>query len=203
MAEGTVPGGPVSDETSEGFVPQPVSELPNVPGAVSTRPDVLAARAAAVASREGLAVEVDRLRSTARATFDLKARIRGIPDRAREDPVRAAAAAGVAAAGVAGFVSLIARSRRRKPYGVMPDDIEEAFSKLGKNGDRIRKAVEGSFAEYLREHGAQEPSRRRRIPPALVMFAAPVAGQVARAVIQRVMAPPPDLADRRDERPAS
>lgn len=185
-------------ESGEGFVPQPVAELPDVPGAVSTRPDVLAARSAVTAARADLVTQVDRLEQSARATFDIKARIRSIPDRARQDPARAAAAAGVVAGAAVGLVSLIVRSRRRKPYGVMPKDIEEVLSKLGKNSDRVRRSVEDSFAEYLRQHGAQEPSKRRRIPPALVMFAAPVAGQVARAVIQRVMAPPPDVADRQD-----
>ena len=188
----------MSADTGEGFVPQPVADLPDVPGAVSTRPDVLAARSAVTAARQDLVTEVDRLEHSARATFDIKARIRGIPDRARQDPARAAAAAGAAAAAVVGLVSLIARSRRRKPYGMMPKDIEEALSKFGKNSDKVRRSIEDSFAEYLREHGAQEPSKRRRVPPALVMFAAPVAGQVARAVIQRVMAPPPDVADDRD-----
>ncbi len=194
MAEGAVPGGPrVTND--EGFVPQPVEALPAVPGAVSTRPDVLAARSAVIAAREQLATEVDRLEGSARATFDLKARIRGIPDRAREEPGRAAAFAGAGLAAFGGLAALIARSRRRKPYGLMPEDIQEALDKLGKNRTAVQRSVEDSFADFLREHGAAEPSRRRRIPPALVMFAAPIAGQVARAVIQRVMAPPPDVAD--------
>ncbi len=192
MAEGTVAGGPVSDDRDEGFQPQPVEALPDVPGAVSTRPDVLEARARVVAARDELVRDVDQLATTTRSTFDIKARIRGIPDRVRQDPARAAAAAAVVVGTVGGIVVLVVRSRRRKPYGYLPADIEEALSRLGKNGDKLRRSLEDSFAAYLREHGAQEPSKRRRVPPALVMFAAPIASQLTRAALKRMMAAPDD-----------
>jgi hypothetical protein len=188
VAEGADPGRPV---TEEGYTPQPVEALPDVPGAVSTRPDVLEARQAVVTAREAFTGDVEQLRDSARAAFDIKARIRGFPERAREDPVRAAVTAAVAVAVVGGLATLIRRSRRPKPYGLLPLDIEQAIDALGKDSDRVRRSVEESFASYLREHGANEPSRRRRIPPAVTMVLAPVAAQVARVVIQRMTAAPP------------
>jgi hypothetical protein len=200
VAEGTDASG--SPVTEEGFTPQPVEALPDVPGAVSTRADVLEARRSVVAARETFTADVQQLRRSARATFDIKARIRGIPDQVREDPARAAVRAAVVAGVVGGLAALIRRSRRHKPYGLLPEDIEQAIEALGKDSDRVRHSVEDSFAAYLREHGAAEPSRRLRIPPAVTMALAPVAAQVARIVIQRLIArpqtPPPS-----EDRPAS
>jgi hypothetical protein len=190
VAEGTVPGGPVSETTSEGFVPQPVSQLPDVPGAVSTRPDVLGARSAVTAARDEFVTEADQLRRSARATFDIKARIRGIPERARQDPARAAAAAGLATGAVIGLGALVARSRRPKAYGVLPEDVDKILGRIGPEGAKIRASLESGFAAYLREYGAQVPQRRRRVPLAIQLFVLPVAATATRAMIRRLAAPP-------------
>lgn len=197
MAEGTVAGEPpVTDDKTGASVPEAVAALPDVEGAVSTRPDVMAARSAVVAARERLGTEVDQLERSARATFDVKARITGIPQQAREDPARSAAVAGVAVGAVAAMTALVRRARRPKRRGFLPADVEEAVSRFGKNGDKVRRSLEDSFATYLREHGAQEPSKRRGVPPVVGMVAAPIAGAVARELLKRVTAPPPDAGAR-------
>lgn len=180
----------MSDSTSEGFVPQPVADLPDVPGAVSNRPEVLAARAAAVEAREGMASEIAQLRRSTRATFDIKARLRRIPEAAREDPAKAAAIGAAGIGMLTGMVALVRRARRPRAFGVLPEDVDKVISGLGPEGEKVRQSLESGFAAYLREYGAQVPQRRRRVPLAIQLFVLPVAATVAREMIKRVAAAP-------------
>lgn len=192
MAQGTVPGGSaVTGGPGGERLPEAVAALPDVPGAVSTRPDVLAARSSVVASRQRLATAVDQLGRSARATFDLKARVGRIPKDAAEDPVRAAAIGAAGTGAVAAIVALIRRSRRPKKARILPEELEDVIGKLGTDGDKVRRSLESSFVSYLREHGVEEEpkGRVRRI---VGLVAAPLGGAVARELLKRVVGPSPE-----------
>jgi hypothetical protein len=193
VAQGTVPGGSaVTGGPGGERLPEAVAALPDVPGAVSTRPDVLAARSSVVASRERLAAEVDQLGRSARATFDLKARVGRIPEDAAEDPVRAAAIGAAGTGAVAAIVALIRRSRRPKKARILPEEVEDVIGKLGKNGDKVRRSLESSFASYLREHGVEEEPGGRGLRRIVGLVAAPLGGAVARELLKRVVGPSPE-----------
>ncbi|HYM84489.1 MAG TPA: hypothetical protein VEY67_10090, partial [Candidatus Dormibacteraeota bacterium] len=195
MAEGAVPGEtPMTQDPTGRSLPPAVAELPDVPGAVSIRPDVLRARSEVVAARQRLASEVDQLERSARSAFDIRAKLRSLPDRVREDPARAAAVGGVAAGVAAGATALARRARRPRRHGFLPEDIEDAIARLGKNRDKVRSSLEQSFADYLKERGFEQRSRRGRLGEALAAVAVPAATQVARELLKRSMAPPPDAA---------
>jgi hypothetical protein len=118
-----------------------------------------AARQRVLAARADLASEIDQLEASARAAVD-------IPAKVKRNPARAAAIAGGA-----GFIALggPARLFRRAKTAVMgpepplpermlPEEIEKALKKLGRDGDRIRGTLERDFADYV------EKSEKRRGP---------------------------------------
>ncbi len=129
-------------------------------GTQSARPEVLAARAEVLASRERLGEELVRLEASARAAVDVKAKVRRNPAKA------AGAAAGV------GFVVLGGPKRAFRgarnailgkpaplPESMLPKEIDGALRALGGDGDKVRGAIERDFARYLEE---KAPERRSR-----------------------------------------
>ncbi len=138
-----------------------------------------AARAQAVASRETLATELDRLQASGRAAVD-------IPARVRKAPAKTAAAAGGAAFLLAGGPQRLFRRVRRAvlgpqadlPPSLLPKDVDKALKRLGSDGDKVRGTLEREFASYLEK---TEADRKRRDPSAvLAALAASALGPVAR-----------------------
>lgn len=148
---------------------------------LASRPEVSAARDAALSSRTALDDEIDRLEASARAAVDLPAKIRRNPTRT------------VGLAAGAGFVLLggprrVLRGARNAVFGkpdplprsLLPKEIDKAVSELGTDGGRVRGTIEREFAAYLR---AKAPERRERD---LSGVTASLLSQVSRPVIQRL-----------------
>ena len=125
------------------------------------RPEVLASRAAARASRADLEEELERLEASVRAAVDVKAKVKRNPGRT----------AGVAA-GV-GFLALggpgrVIRGAKRAVFGkpdplpnaMLPDEIEKALKALGTDGAKVRGAIERDFAGYVAKTEAKRRDRR-------------------------------------------
>lgn len=187
MAEGTGAARPeVVNEP-----PPEAASLPDVPGAAGTQPDVLAARAAAMAARTRLGDETRELRAAARRSADVRTRLRELPADIAEDPRGAARTAAVAGGAVLGVLTL--RRLRRRRRGVLPEEIEKVVAGLGKNEPKVRAALDESFGRYLQEHGVKPVGARQRIMPIVRMVAVPVVGRLGRRMIKQLIEQPPRL----------
>jgi hypothetical protein len=151
-----------------------------------------AARAQAVASRETLATELDRLQASGRAAVD-------IPAKVRKAPAKTAAAAGGAAFLLAGGPQRLFRRVRRAvrgpqadlPSSLLPKDVDKALKRLGSDGDRVRGTLEREFASYLEK---TEADRKRRDPSAVLAALAasalgPVAKRAGRQLVEQLFDP--------------
>ncbi|MGZ8501834.1 MAG: hypothetical protein ACXWW6_03160 [Candidatus Limnocylindrales bacterium] len=84
-----------------------------------------------------------------------------IPARIRRAPAKSAAVASGAAFVVLGGPRRIARRLRRAvrgepaamPSALLPKEIDKAIRSLGADGDKVRGAIERSFAGYLAKNG--------------------------------------------------
>jgi hypothetical protein len=151
-----------------------------------------AARAQAIASRETLATELDRLQASGRAAVD-------IPARVRKAPAKTAAAAGGAAFLLAGGPQRLFRRVRRAvqgpqadlPPSLLPKDVDKALRRLGSDGDKVRGTLEREFASYLEK---TEADRKRRDPSAVLAALAasalgPVAKRAGRQLVEQLFDP--------------
>lgn len=113
-----------------------------------------AARTEVVAARQALATESARMGTATRDAVDIPARI-------RRAPAKSAAVASGAAFVVLGGPRRIARRLRRAvrgepaamPSEMLPKEIDKALRSLGSDGDKVRGALERSFAGYLAKNG--------------------------------------------------
>ena len=110
-----------------------------------------AARERVLAARSDVALELERLQTSARAAVD-------VPAKVRRNPVKTAAIVGGT-----GFVALGGPRRlfrRAKtaivgpdaplPEQMLPEEIEKTLKRLGTDGDRVRGLLERDFADYLK-----------------------------------------------------
>jgi hypothetical protein len=119
---------------------------------VAARTD--AARAEVVAARDAFAAEYEQLGPATRTALD-------VPAKVRRAPVQSAALAGGAAflllggpKRVFGRMKRIVRGEPAPlPESMLPGEVERAVRALGSDGDRVRGALERSFAEYLDHQG--------------------------------------------------
>ena len=163
MGEGAVAGrGRVMTDPvipNVGQIPDPTNDPSPVALAVlAARPEVLAARAAARASRGDLEEELVRLEAAVRAAVDVKAKVKRHPARV------AGAAAGLGFVAVGGPGRVIRGARNvvfgkpdPLPTAMLPDEIEKALKALGPDGAKVRGALERDFAAYVAK---TEPKRR-------------------------------------------
>lgn len=151
-------------------------------GKESARTQVLAARALA-------GEELNRLEASARATVDIKARV-------RRNPVKAAGVAAGAGFLVLGGPKKVLRGARNAIFGkpdplpksMLPDQVEKALKELGSDGVRVRGTLEREFASYLEE---KAPHRRDRNLSAVVALllasvAQPVGQRYGRQLVERL-----------------
>jgi len=129
-------------------------------GTQSARAEVLAARSEVLAARGQLEGELGRLRASARASVDVKAKVRRSPAKF------AGAAAGVGFLAVGGPRRVLRRVRAAVfgeptplPESMLPEEIDKALRALGDDGGRVRGAIEREFASYLRERTPELRSR--------------------------------------------
>ncbi|HET9344635.1 MAG TPA: hypothetical protein VFO05_02955 [Candidatus Limnocylindrales bacterium] len=158
---------------------------------MGTRTD--AALAEALAAREGLAEEVDRLEAAGRAAVDIPAKI-------RRSPAKAAAIAGGGAFIVLGGPKRLFRKARKAitgkeeaplPKALLPKDIEKTLRKMGTDGDQVRGTIERDFAKYLDDRAKER--RKEGIVAGLtaIVVAAlrPVGMRAGRQVAERMFDP--------------
>ena len=151
-------------------------------GKESARAQVLAARALA-------GEEINRLEASARATVDIKARV-------RRHPVKAAGVAAGAGFLVLGGPKKVLRGARNAIFGkpdplpksMLPDEIEKALKELGSDGVRVRGTLEREFASYLEEKAPERKSRNLSAVVALMLASAgkPVAQRYGRQLVERL-----------------
>lgn len=160
-------------------------------------PDEATAAAAAEvgAARAALGDELVRLEAAARAAVDVRAKI-------RRNPGKAAAAVAGTAFVVGGGPRRVLRSARRRIFGapdplppsLLPDQVERAVRALGDDGAKVRGALEREFASFVDANRKTESRFTRRV---LLTAGVPLASQVARALVKRLMETSPgDLAER-------
>lgn len=125
-----------------------------------------AARAEVLAAREVLEDELVRLEASARAAVDIKAKVRRNPAKV------AGVAAGVGFLAVGGPRRVFRGAKRALfgpeeplPKAMLPDEIEAALKRMGKDGVKVRGLLEREFADYLRT--TEKARRDRSIPDAL------------------------------------
>ena len=114
-----------------------------------------AARSEVVAAREAFGAESEQLGPATRTAFDVPAKI-------RKAPVQSAALAGGAAFLLLGgprrafgrLKRVVRGEPAPLPESMLPDEVERAVRALGSDGDRVRGALERSFAEYLDHQGS-------------------------------------------------
>lgn len=152
-----------------------------------------AARQEAVAARDGLAVEVERLKSSARSAVDVKAKVKRYPARA------AGALAGTAFLAAGGPKRIFRAVKRRVvgepeplPASLLPDEVDRAVRALGDDGHKVRGALERGFADYLdATAGDRKAAKRSRSISRLALgIATPVATRAAQQALKRVLAEP-------------
>ena len=109
-----------------------------------------AARDRVLAARADLAEQLQGLQASGRAAVDIPARIKRSPAKA------AALAGGIGFLALKGPQRVLGRAKRAVrgepaplPEAMLPPEIEKTLKKLGKDGDRVRGALEHDFAEYV------------------------------------------------------
>ncbi len=149
-----------------------------------------AARDRVLEARSELAEEVQVLEASGRAAID-------IPARVKRSPAKAAALAG----GL-GFLALKGPQRlfrgarnvgRGKPAELpdrmLPDEIEKALRKLGRDGDKVRGALERDFAAYAKQ---SQKDRKGLVSILLLAVARPLLERGAKAAGDVLFTPDPD-----------
>ena len=149
-----------------------------------------AARDRVLAARSELAEEVQVLEASGRAAID-------IPARVKRSPAKAAALAG----GL-GFLALKGPQRlfrgarnvvRGKPAELpdrmLPDEIEKALRKLGRDGDKVRGTLERDFAAYAKQ---SQKDRKGLASILLLAVARPLLARGAKAAGDALFTPDPD-----------
>lgn len=146
-----------------------------------------AARLRVLAARDELGEQLHLLEASGRAAVDIPARI-------KRSPAKAAAIAGGA-----GFLVLkgpqrlfrAARTAVRGPQPdlpdrMLPDEIEKTLRKLGKDGDKVRGALERDFADYAKR---SEKERQGLATILLLAVARPLLGRGAKAAGEILFTP--------------
>ena len=129
-------------------------------GTSPERPAVLAARADVLAARGALGEELVRLEASARASVDVKAKI-------KKNPAKTAALVGGAGFLAIGGPKRVFRGVKRAvmgpaeplPKSMLPREIDAALKRAGTDGEQVRGLLEREFASYL---VTTEPARRTR-----------------------------------------
>lgn len=151
-----------------------------------------AARAEVLAARTGVEEELIRLEAAGRAAVDIPARI-------KREPAKVAGAAAGAAFLLLGGPGRAFRGVRRALFGpqadlpksMLPDEVEKALKKLGKDGERVRGTLERSFADYLDEKAPERRDRdlRGAIAAAAVALLRPASIRIGKQLAERALDP--------------
>lgn len=147
--------------------------------------DTAAARERVLAARAALGDELTLLEASGRAAVDIPARIKRSPAKA------AAVVGGVGFLALKGPQRLFGAARQAitgkpapLPKSMLPDEVEKTLRKLGRDGDKIRGALERDFADYAK----QARKEREGVKTALLMAAVrPLLSKGAKAASDRLL----------------
>jgi len=178
--------------------PQAAAPLTDPVATTPTDPATIAALAEVVAARGALEDELIRLEAAARATVDIRAKV-------KRNPGRTAAVVGGTAFVAVGGPRRILRGVRHRVFGrpdplppsLLPDQVEKAVRALGDDGTKVRGALEREFAAFVDTNRKGESKFVRRI---LLTGGVPLASQIGREIVKRVFeAPEDDVASRAEQ----
>ncbi len=152
---------------------------------MATPPD--AARDRVLAARVELEEQLHLLEASGRAAVDIPARI-------KRSPAKAAAIAGGAGFLVLkGPQRLFGAARRAVrgpgadlPERMLPDEIEKTLRKLGKDGDKVRGALERDFATYAKR---SQKERQGLMSILMLAVARPLLGRGAKVAGEILFTP--------------
>jgi hypothetical protein len=149
--------------------------------------DTAAARDRVLAARSELAEQLTVLEASGRAAVDIPARIKRSPGKV------------AAVVGGAGFLALkgpqrVYRLTRRAvvgkpaplPTSMLPDEVEKTLRKLGKDGDKVRGALERDFADYAKQARKGRDSVKTLL---LLAVARPLLGRAAKSAGEMLFTP--------------
>jgi len=153
-------------------------------------PATAAALEEVIAARGALGDEIVRLEATARATVDVRARV-------RRNPGKTVAALGGTAFVVLGGPRKVLRSVRHRVFGapdplppsLLPEQVEKAVRALGDDGAKVRGALEREFAAFVDTNRKSDSQFVRRV---LLTGGIPLASQLGREIVKRVFPPSAD-----------
>lgn len=149
--------------------------------------DTAAARERVLAARAELAEQLAVLEASGRAAVDIPARVRRAPGKA------AAIAGGVGFLALKGPQRVVGLARRAirgepapLPKAMLPDEVEKTLKKLGKDGDKVRGALERDFADYAKRANKD----RHGVVAALLLAAGrPLLTRAARVAAESLATP--------------
>jgi hypothetical protein len=158
-----------------------------------------AARAEVLASREALLEERNRLEASARAAFDIPAKI-------RREPVKTAGLAAGAGFLLLGGPKKTVRGVRSRLFGkkpveappsLLPDEVQRIVDSLGAESPKVKATLEREFADYL---DATKATRRGRglganMTKLAAAAAAPVIAKAGQDLAERLFNPDANLFD--------
>ena len=154
-----------------------------------------AARDRVLAARADLAEDLEELEASARAAVDIPARIRRSPAKA------AGIVGGLGFLALKGPQRLLGAARRAVrgepeplPSRLLPDEVEKTLRKLGKDGEKVRGALERDFAEYAKKSQKEREGVKSLL---LMAVARPLLARGAKAAGDLLLTPDPEGFSRR------
>jgi len=158
----------------------------------AARAEVLSARAGVAGARTELETEVARLEAAARSAVDIPAKI-------RRSPAKTAGLAAGTVFLVAGGPGRVLRRVKRAVFGpehdmpksMLPDEVDKALRKMGRDGEKVRGTLEREFAKYLEANKEEREKRDLGAVTALLLaaIAKPVTAQAGKRLAQQLFSP--------------
>ncbi len=149
-----------------------------------------AARDRVLAAKADLAHELELLEASGRAALDIPARVKRSPAKA------AAIVGGIAFLLLKGPQRIFGAARRGitgrpadMPTGMLPDEIEKTLRKMGRDGDKVRGALERDFAAYAKKSRA---GRQSLMTLMLLAVVRPLLARGARVASEVLFSPDPN-----------
>jgi hypothetical protein len=152
-----------------------------------------AARQEVVRARRAAESELDTLGSSARAAFD-------IPAKVRAHPVETVGVAGGAAFLLLGGPKRMAKAverrffpeREKRPPTLLPKDVDATVNRLpADDREQVRAHLERDFARYIqRQHAKDPPTARASVWKTYDMFLGIVGAAAARELVKKLFQVP-------------
>jgi hypothetical protein len=149
--------------------------------------DTAAARDRVLAARSELGEQLTVLEASGRAAVDIPARLKRSPAKV------AAVVGGVGFLAVKGPQRVYRLTRRvvvgkpaPLPTSMLPDEVEKTLRKMGRDGDKVRGALERDFADYAKQARKGRDSVKTLL---LLAVARPLLGRAAKSAGEMLFTP--------------